>query len=555
MRIALAQLDPVVGDIAGNAGRLGEAIDRAAAGGADLVVTSELSVVGYPPKDLLGKERFVADSVAAVEALAARCTKAAALVGFVRPTPGASGRPLQNAAALLAGGRVQLVHVKTLLPSYDVFDETRYFEPGGRPKCIAVGGLKMGLSICEDLWDAAALGRNIYGDDPVALLAADGAEVVINMAASPYQLGKAAMREDLFARQARRVGAPIIYVNQVGGNDELIFDGSSCVIAADGTVVARAKSFQEDLLIVDLPGTGATAPAPPRVEPLDDEIARLSAALKLGLRDYVAKCGFRSVVLGLSGGIDSAVVATLAADALGPENVHALAMPSRYSSAHSLADARELARNLGIHYAVVPIEPMHKAFEAALADVLASAGEHAAAENVQARIRGTLVMASSNAFGHLALATGNKSELSVGYCTLYGDMAGGLAPIGDVMKTDIYRLARRLNAEAGRPRIPQSTLTKAPSAELKPNQTDQDKLPPYELLDDILRRYIEADRTAEQIIAAGLDAREVLRVVRMVDFSEHKRKQAPPVLKVTTRAFGSGRRMPIAQRYLPAGDI
>ncbi len=554
MRIALAQLDPVVGDIAGNAERLGEAIDRAAADGADLVISSELSVLGYPPKDLLRKERFVADSVAAVERLAARCTKTAALVGFVRPTPGASGRPLQNAAALLADGKIQLVHVKTLLPTYDVFDETRYFQPGGRPKCITIGGRKIGLSICEDLWDAAALGRNIYGDDPIGLLAADGAEVVINMAASPYQMGKAAMREELFARQARRVGAPIVYVNQVGGNDELIFDGGSCVIAADGQVIARAKSFQQDLLIVDLPGSAGLTTSG-HIEPVEDEIARLSAALKLGLRDYVAKCGFRSVVLGLSGGIDSAVVATLAADALGPENVNALAMPSRYSSSHSLTDAEELAKNLGIHYAVVPIEPMHKAFEAALADVLALAGEHAAAENIQARIRGTLVMASSNAFGHLALATGNKSELSVGYCTLYGDMAGGLAPIGDVMKTDIYRLARQLNAEAPRARIPESTLVKAPSAELKLNQTDQDKLPAYELLDDILRRYIEADQTAEQIIAAGLDATEVRRVLGMVDFSEHKRKQAPPVLKVTTRAFGSGRRMPIAQRYLPAGDI
>ena len=305
---------------------------------------------------------------------------------------------------------------------------------------------------------------------------------------------------------------------------------------------------------MDLPDREETKPAPGRIEPVGDEITRLSAALKLGLRDYVTKCGFRGVVLGLSGGIDSAVVATLAADALGPENVNALAMPSRYSSGHSLTDAEELAKNLGIHYAVVGIEPMHKAFEASLADVLASAGEHAAAENIQARIRGTLVMASSNAFGHLALATGNKSELSVGYCTLYGDMAGGLAPIGDVMKTDIYRLARQLNAEAPRARIPENTLVKAPSAELKPNQTDQDKLPPYELLDDILRRYIEADQTAEQIIAAGLDAREVLRVLRMVDFSELKRKQAPRVLKVTTRAFGSGRRMPIAQRYLPEGD-
>ena len=569
MRVALAQLDPVVGDIAGNVERLGEAIDRAAAAGADLVVSAELSVLGYPPKDLLRKERFVADSVAAVERLAARCTRTAALVGFVRPTPGAAGRPLQNAAALLAGGRIQLVHVKTLLPTYDVFDETRYFESGSRPKCITIRGRKMGLSICEDIWDAAALGRNIYGDDPIGLLAADGAEVVINMAASPYQMGKAALREELFARQARRVGLPIVYVNQVGGNDELIFDGSSCVVDAGGVVIARAKSFQQDLLMVDLPGKGSQGQAGAgqapstgsgqvaaggRVEPVGDEIARLSSALKLGLRDYVTKCGFRSVVLGLSGGIDSAVVATLAADALGPENVNALAMPSRYSSDHSLADAEELARNLGIHYAVVGIEPMHKAFEASLADVLASAGEHAAAENIQARIRGTLVMASSNALGHLALATGNKSELSVGYCTLYGDMAGGLAPIGDVMKTDIYRLARQLNSESPRPRIPERTLVKAPSAELKPNQTDQDKLPPYELLDDILRGYIEADQTAEQIIASGLDAKEVLRVLGMVDCSEHKRKQAPPVLKVTTRAFGSGRRMPIAQRYLPAGD-
>ena len=548
MRIALAQLDPIVGDIAGNAEHLGEAIDRAAAAGADLVVSAELSVVGYPPKDLLRKERFVADSVATVEKLAARCTKIAALVGFVRPTPGAQGRPLQNAAALLAAGRVQLVHVKTLLPTYDVFDETRYFEPGGRPRCMDVAGLKVGLSICEDLWDAGALGRNLYGDDPIGLLAADGADVVINMAASPYQMGKSALREELFARQARRVGAPIIYVNQVGGNDDLIFDGGSCAVGADGRIIGRAKSFAEDLLIVDLQAESGSA------EPVADEIARLSQALKLGLRDYVAKCGFRSVVLGLSGGIDSAVVATLAADALGPASVSALAMPSRYSSGHSLADAEALARNLGIHYAVVPIEPMHKAFEDSLADSLASTREHAAAENVQARIRGTLVMASSNALGHLALATGNKSELSVGYCTLYGDMAGGLAPIGDVMKTDVYRLARQLNAEAGRERIPESTLVKPPSAELKPNQTDQDKLPPYDLLDDILKRYIEADQTAEQIIAAGLDPREVRRVVRMVDLAEHKRQQAPPVLKVTTRAFGSGRRMPIAQRYVPVGE-
>jgi len=547
MRIALAQFDPIVGDIAGNTARMGQLIDRAAADGCDLVVFGELAVAGYPPRDLLRKEQFVADNVAAVEALAGRCTRTAALVGFVRPTPSPRGRPLQNAAALLAEGEVRLVHVKTLLPTYDVFDETRYFEPGGRPRCIDLAGARIGLSICEDLWDAAALGRELYGEDPIGFLAGQGARIIVNMAASPYQRGKAALREDLFARQAARHRAAIVYVNQVGGNDELIFDGGSCVVSPEGKLLGRAASFREDLLVVDL---GA---APGRIEPLADETARLWEALKLGLRDYVAKCGFRSVVLGLSGGIDSAVVAALAADALGGENVHTLAMPSRHSSDHSLADAAALAANLHLRHRVIPIEPMHAAFEAALAETLAAGGTDTAAENVQARIRGTLVMADSNALGHLALATGNKSELSCGYCTLYGDMAGGLAPIGDVLKTAVYELARHANAAAGGPCIPENTLLKPPSAELKPGQVDQDKLPPYDLLDAILTRYIEEDETAEEIIAAGLPAEEVQRVVRMVDSAEHKRQQAPPVLKVTTRAFGSGRRMPIAQRYVPAG--
>ena len=548
VRIALAQVNPVVGDIPGNTARIGEAIDRAAEAGADLVVFGELSVAGYPPRDLLRKERFVADNVAAVETLAAACTKIAALVGFVRPTPGESGRPLQNAAALLAGGRVRHVHVKTLLPTYDVFDETRYFQPGGRPECFELAGRKLAVSICEDLWDAAALGRQLYGSDPIGLLAAQGAEIVLNMAASPYQMGKAAVREELFARQAARSGAAIVYVNQVGGNDELIFDGGSCVVSPGGELLGRAGSFREDLLVVDLPGAAG------RIEPTEDQIGRLSAALKLGLRDYVRKCGFRSVVLGLSGGVDSAVVAAVAADALGPENVYALAMPSRYSSSHSLDDAKAVAESLGVHYRVVDIEPMHAAFEAALGDMLAGGETQIAEENIQARIRGTVVMAASNAFGHLALATGNKSELSTGYCTLYGDMAGGLAPIGDLLKTTVYQLARRLNDEAGCQRIAPRILSKPPSAELKPDQVDQDKLPPYDLLDEILRRYIESDDSAEQIAAAGLPAGEVRRVVAMVDAAEHKRQQAAPVLKVTTRAFGTGRRMPIAQRYAPAGD-
>jgi NAD+ synthase (glutamine-hydrolysing) len=548
MKIALAQLNPIVGDIAGNAERIMCAVDRAADAGADLVVTGELSVVGYPPRDLLRKEQFVADSVSAVEALARRCTRTAALVGFVRPTPEATGRPLQNAAALLADGRILRVHVKTLLPTYDVFDETRYFEPSGRVECFERAGRHIGLSICEDLWDAEALGRELYGDDPIARLVRAGADLIVNMAASPYQTGKAGVRRRLLARQAGRAGAAIVYVNQVGGNDELIFDGGSCVVGADGRMLGRTESFREDLVVVDLDD------APDAPEPDEPEPARLSAALKLGLRDYVRKCGFRSVVLGLSGGIDSAVVAVLAADALGPENVHALAMPSRYSSDHSLTDAEQLASNVGIHYRVLPIEPVHAAFEGLLWEVLSGEGAQVAAENVQARIRGTLVMAASNAHGHLALATGNKSELSTGYCTLYGDMAGGLAPIGDLLKTAVYELARQLNAEAGTDRIPVGTLTKPPSAELKADQVDQDNLPPYDLLDAILRRYIENDETSRQIVAAGLPAADVRRAIRMVDLAEHKRQQAAPVLKVTSKAFGVGRRVPIAQRYVPTGE-
>ncbi|MCY2928225.1 MAG: NAD+ synthase [Planctomycetota bacterium] len=544
MKLALAQFNPTVGDIAGNVAKMAALIARAAREGADLTVFGELSVVGYPPRDLLRKERFIRDSEAAVETLARACTGTAALVGFVRPTPGQAGRPLQNCAALLAEGKIRHVHAKTLLPTYDVFDESRYFEPGQESGCVPFGAVKLGLSVCEDLWDAVALGRKLYGQDPIAALIGQGADLIINMSASPYEMGKARRREELFARQVARTGATLVYVNQVGGNDELIFDGASCVVAPDGRVIARAGSFAEDLLLVDSPGGG-------RIEPLGEPIERLSAGLKLGLRDYVRKCGFSKVVLGLSGGIDSAVVATLAADALGGENVIALAMPSRYSSDHSLSDAEGLARNVGLQYRVVPIEPMHAAYEKSLADVLADGRAELAAENVQARIRGAIVMAVSNATGALPLATGNKSELATGYCTLYGDMCGGLAPIGDVYKTIVYDLARQLNAEGAGGRIPVGSLTKPPSAELKPNQVDQDKLPPYDVLDAILARYIEEDKTAEQIVAEGFDPGVVRDTIRMVDLSEYKRKQAAPVLKATSRAFGAGRRMPIAQRYRP----
>jgi NAD+ synthetase len=543
MKIALGQFNPIVGDISGNAARMSQWADRAAEAGADLVVFPELSVTGYPPRDLLRKERFVAENVAAVEALARRCTRIAVLAGFVRPAPRGTGRPLENCAALLAGGEIRHVHVKRLLPTYDVFDETRYFQGGEICRCVDLGGRKIGLTICEDLWDAEALERRLYDADPLAELLAGGAEIIINMAASPYHMGKATVRESLLARQSARVARPIVFVNQVGGNDELIFDGASCAIHPRGELLGRAADFREDLLIVDTEGP------PGRCEPMGQELARLSAALKLGIADYVRKCGFRRVVLGLSGGIDSAVVATLAADALGPDNVLVLAMPSRYSSEHSLADARALAANLGTEIWTLPIEPVHVAYGQVLGETLAVGSGEPTEENIQARIRGNLIMAVSNKHGHLALATGNKSELSTGYCTLYGDMSGGLAPIGDVLKTVVFQLAGQLNAEAGFERIPRRVIDKAPSAELKLNQFDQDKLPPYELLDEILRRYVEEDRTAEQIVAEGFDPPTVKRVVAMVDAAEYKRKQAAPVLKVTPRAFGTGRRMPIAQRY------
>ena len=555
MKIALAQFNPVVGDVAGNVARSKEFIARAAEAGARLVVFSQLSVVGYPPRDLLRRDKLVADSVAAVESLAADCKDIAALVGFVRARPRGTGRSLQNAAALLSGGKVQHVYAKRLLPTYDVFDERRYFEPGDKHECFDLDGLKIGLTIAEDLRDAPAAGRDVHDADPVANLASGGAQLIINMGASPYEMHKATKREEMIARQGERSGATIIYVNQVGGNDELIFDGASCAIRPEGKVAARAASFAEDLLVVD------TEAGPGRCEDLGHHMLRVSAALKLGLRDYVNKCGFSSVVLGLSGGIDSAVVATLAADALGPDNVNLLIMPGRYTRDQSLSDAKALADNLGVKYHVVPIGPVHAVFEGVLGETLAGGSVEIADENIQARIRGAMVMAVSNAHGHLALATGNKSELSVGYCTLYGDMCGALAPIGDVLKTVVYELARQLNAEGGPwprsdrtgRRIPPAIIEKAPSAELKANQFDQDSLPPYAILDEILSRYIEGRMTCRQIIEEGFDQAVVKRVAAMVDAAEHKRKQAPPVLKVTHPAFGMGTRIPIAHRLAQNG--
>lgn len=550
MRIALAQINPTVGDIAGNTRLIVHRIDAARQAGADLVLIPELAVFGYPPKDLVLKEHMVRRNVQACEEIAAACHGITAVVGFVQPDPSGAGKGLFNAAAACRDGRVFATYAKQLLPTYDVFDEARYFNPGSRPCVIEVpidsgrGAKRVGLTICEDLWnDEQYRGRRVYGVDPVARAVEAGAEVIVNISASPFETAKEQTRESLFSRQAERHGRLVAYCNQVGGNDDLVFDGASHVIDAAGRVIARAGSFAEQLLVVDTrdPASAPLAPQPPYIE-------RIYLALVLGTRDYVHKCGFRDAVLGLSGGIDSAVTAAIAVAALGPEHVHGYAMPSRYSSDHSLADAAELAANLGIAYDTLPIEGPHAAMEAALAPVFAGSPAGVAEENVQARLRGNLLMAISNKRGWMLLTTGNKSELAVGYCTLYGDMSGGLAVISDVPKTIVYTLARHINARQGGPCIPERTITKPPSAELRPGQADQDTLPPYDLLDAVLERYIEREQSVEEIAAAGYDAPTVERIARLVDLSEYKRKQAAVGLKVTSRAFGTGRRMPIAAR-------
>ena len=551
MKIALAQLNPTVGDIDGNARRILDAYGRAARAGADLVVTPELSLLGYPPRDLLLKPRFIADNLAALQRLAGHVGPTALVVGYVDRTDRERGLPLRNAAALMADGGVVARKVKRLLPTYDVFDEMRYFEPGAEPAVVPWGGATLGLSICEDLWTQGSAGpaARLYHGNPVADLVEAGADVLINMSASPFVSGKFAQRAELVRAQALRYGRPVVYVNQVGGNDSLVFDGASFAVSAGGEVVAQLKAFEEDLALVDL----APGAPPAEMADLPAGVEALRMALVLGLGDYLRKTGFREAVLGLSGGIDSSLVACLAAEAVGAENVLGVAMPSRYSSAHSVEDARTLASALGIRFLTIPIDGPHTAFEEALAGAFAGRGPDVTEENLQARVRGTILMGLSNKFGYLVLATGNKSEVSVGYCTLYGDMVGGLAVIGDVPKTLVYRLCRHINATDARSPIPERVLTKAPSAELRPEQKDEDSLPPYDVLDPILDAYVRDERSYDQIVAAGFDPATVSRVIGLVDRNEYKRQQAAPVLKVTSRAFGFGRRMPIAQRYEPKG--
>jgi NAD+ synthase (glutamine-hydrolysing) len=544
MKLALLQINPTVGDLTGNACLILKALEAAAGAGADLAVTPELALVGYLPRDLLLSAGFVDASWAAVQRLAAAAAPLPpVLVGLPEPNPSDEGRPLFNTAVLLQDGAVGARFRKALLPTYDVFDEDRYFEPFHGPQLLDIAGRRIGISICEDIWnDRDFWKRRRYHHDPIDELARAGADAIVNLSASPFTVGKHRRREQMLAAMARKHSRPVAYVNQIGGNDDLIFDGCSCAFDAAGVPIARGRAFEPDVVVCDLDSAATIGSAD--VGP-ESEIWR---ALVLGTRDYVRKCGFRSVVLGLSGGIDSALTAAIAVEAVGNDNVLGVLMPSPYSSRGSVDDAALLASNLGIRTLTLPIDAAMRAFDGILREPFEEMPCGVAEENIQARIRGTLLMALSNQRGALLLTTGNKSELSVGYCTLYGDMNGGLAVIADVPKTMVYRVARWRNEAAGRSIIPESSLTKPPSAELRPNQTDQDSLPPYDVLDEILQRHIERHESAEAIVAAGFSDETVRRVLQLVRNAEFKRKQAPPGLKVTDRAFGTGWRMPIAKR-------
>jgi len=549
MKIGFAQINPTVGDLSGNFERIVRAYERLAAAGAELVLTPELAITGYPPQDLVFKSRFVPENLAVLEQLHSRVGSAALLVGFVDRNAG-KGKPFHNAAALLEAGKpIRKAH-KSLLPTYDVFDEDRYFEPASRVEPFNLLGKKLGVTLCEDIWTEHYLPRPLYDVEPVRSLIEQGAEIIVNLSASPFTLHKPAIRREMVGALARAYQHPICYCNAVGGNDQLVFDGNSIAVNASGELIAQLASFQEEEAIID---TNAASAIEFREGKTPEE---LFAALSLGLHDYLRKCNFKSAVLGLSGGVDSTVVAVIAVNALGAENVIGVSMPSPYSSRGSIDDALVLARNLGIKCLEIPITNAFTAFKSQFAEVFKGLPENETEENMQPRLRAMTLMALSNKFGHLLLTTGNKSELAVGYCTMYGDMAGGLAVISDVPKTMVYELARWINSDhssrsgRGREIIPRSIIEKAPSAELKPNQTDQDVLPPYEILDEILRLYVEENLSARDIITHGFDEKTVRWVQRRVDLNEYKREQAAPGLKVTSRAFGVGRRMPIAQKYV-----
>ena len=561
MRLALCQIDTTVGDFAGNTARILQGLSRAEEAGADLAVFPELAICGYPPRDLLERPSFAREAARVLATLARRARRTALLVGTFAPNRSRVGKPFHNVSALLDGGRVRVLAKKTLLPTYDVFDEGRWFEPGDGCIVLPFRGERMGLPICEDLWNDKDFwrARRLYHDDPGEALVRRGATLVVAISASPFSEGKPRLRRRMLARYARDARVPVAFLNLVGGNDELVFDGGSMVLDGKGRIAARAALFEEDFVVVDVERDGAgpvrvvsVSGADARDLPDDssgDPLESLRRALVLGIRDYAAKCGFSTAVLGLSGGIDSALVAALAVEALGKGNVTGVAMPSPYSSEGSIADARALAENLGIRFEVLPIGPLFEEARRALAPLFEGLAEDATEENVQSRLRGLLVMAVSNKKGPLVLTTGNKSELAVGYCTLYGDMCGGLAPISDLPKMRVYALARHLNASAGRALIPEASLTKAPSAELRPGQTDQDSLPPYPLLDAILESLVGRNLSVEAAARrTGAPLLLVKKIAGQVDRAEYKRNQAAPGLKVSAKAFGSGRRIPIAQR-------
>jgi NAD+ synthase (glutamine-hydrolysing) len=548
MKVALGQINTTVGDLVGNEERILKGYQRGMDAGAEVVVFPELATTGYPPRDLLLRRELVQGNLAVLDRLRAATGDTGLILGYVGQNERRPGRDVTNSVALLQRGRVVATRSKMLLPTYDVFDEDRYFEPAQENQPVEFNGRRLGLTICEDVWNDEGFWRERrYRRDPVTELVAAGAEWLVNVSASPWHLGKNRVRHEMLRSVARKAGVPLVYCNLVGGNDELIFDGGSLAFGRDARLLGRGAAFQEDFLIVDLTSgeREQSVEAPSLEEPSDEE--KVYQALVLGLGDYLRKCGFRSAVLGLSGGIDSAVTACLAAAALGPGQVRGVSLPSPYSSTGSLDDARELAGNLGIGYDVIPIGPAFGSVKELLGNAFAGVPEDVTEENIQARLRGVLLMALSNKFGSLLLTTGNKSEMAVGYCTLYGDMCGGLAVISDVPKMMVYRLARWINRD--RNIIPESSIMKPPSAELRPNQTDQDSLPRYEDLDAILEAYVVEGRSAREIVKSGYEEETVRRVLRLIDASEYKRRQAAPGLKVTSKAFGVGRRIPIAQRF------
>jgi len=560
MRLALSQLDTTVGDFRGNTVKILAALGRAEAAGAHLLAVPEMAVCGYPPRDLIDRPAFQRAAARTLRDLAHQTKETALLVGTFLPNPQKTGKPFFNAAVLLHRGRIRAVAKKLLLPTYDVFDEARHFEPGNACTVVPFGGERLGLSICEDLWNDKDFWRTrrLYREDPGEEMVRRGATLILNVSASPFSEGKPRLRRRMLARLARDGRVPVAYVNLVGGNDELVFDGGTIVLDGRGNVAARGALFEEDFLLVDLP----KGPSPRGVvvvegaaaaDLVDDAegsaLESLRRALVLGIRDYAMKCGFATAILGLSGGIDSALVAALAVDALGAANVTGFGLPSPYSSPGSIADARALAVNLGIRFELLPIDRSFTAAKETLGPLFSGRAEDVTEENIQSRLRGLLLMAVSNKFGPLVLTTGNKSELAVGYCTLYGDMCGGLAPISDLPKMRVWALARHLNARAGHPLIPEASLVKPPSAELRPNQIDQDSLPPYDVLDAILEALVERNLSAETTarrVKAPLAL--VRKIAAQLDRAEYKRAQAAPGLKVSMKAFGTGRRIPIAQR-------